>query len=134
MNTVSYTPFLGSCDRGITVSEVHPMTTERQRQQAEDRRERAEEGRRHTEKQRDVDEHKRQTAEKEREVRELVRDSERAGERLIIEYSTHGGCFTGVDAIGETLPKTRTISHTIHTCETPSSKDHTSRGINEMDP
>src|SRR5215510_3247266 len=102
MNTVSYTPFLGSCDRGITVSEVHPMTTERQRQQAEDRRERAEEGRRHTEKQRDVDEHKRQTAEKEREVGELVRDSERAGERLIIEYSTHA-LLTRIEGFEERL-------------------------------
>jgi hypothetical protein len=31
-----------------------------------------------------------------------------------------GGCFTGVDAMGETLPQTRAMSHTINTCETPS--------------
>jgi hypothetical protein len=63
------------------------MNTEQQRQQAEDRRELAEDQRQHTEKQRDVDEHKRQIAEKQREVGELLRESERAGERLIVEYS-----------------------------------------------
>jgi hypothetical protein len=64
------------------------MNTEQQRQQAEDRRERAEDGRQHTEKQRDSDEHKRQMAEKQREVGEQLRNTERTGERLIMEYST----------------------------------------------
>ena len=64
------------------------MTTERQRQQAEDGREQAEEGRRHTEKQRDIDEHHRQMAEEQREVGEFLRETERAGERLIIDYSS----------------------------------------------
>ena len=36
--------------------------------------------------------------------------------------NTGRGCFTGVDAIGETWPKTRTIAHTINTCETPSKR------------
>jgi hypothetical protein len=35
-------------------------------------------------------------------------------------YYVSRGCFTGVNAMGDTLPKTRAISHTIYTCETPS--------------
>src|SRR5262247_1293812 len=65
------------------------MSTEQQRQQAEDRRERAEHTRQGTEKQRNVDEKKRQVAEEQREVGELLREAERAGERLIVDYSTH---------------------------------------------
>jgi hypothetical protein len=34
----------------------------------------------------------------------------------VLSYrSIWGGCFTGVDAMGDTLPKTRAISHTINT-------------------
>jgi hypothetical protein len=64
------------------------MKTEQQRQQAEHSRARAEDERQDTEKQRNVDENKRQVAEKQREVGELLREAERAGERLIVEYST----------------------------------------------
>jgi chromosome segregation ATPase len=74
---------------GITVSEVYPMNTERQRQDAEHSRERAEDQREDTENKRNINENKRQMAEKQREVGELLRDAERAGERLIVEYSTH---------------------------------------------
>ena len=78
------------------------MNTERHRQHAEDSRERAEDGRQHTEKQRDIDEHKRQMAEKQREVGELLRDTERAGEQLIIEYSTRA-LLTRIEGFEERL-------------------------------
>jgi hypothetical protein len=59
------------------------------RTEAEGSGRRHDQGRRqHTEKQRDIDEHKRQMAEKHREVGEVLRDTERASERLISEYST----------------------------------------------
>ena len=64
------------------------MNTERQRQDAERSRERGEDQREDTENKRNINENKRQVAEKQREIGELVRDSERAGERLIIDYSS----------------------------------------------
>jgi hypothetical protein len=73
---------------GIRVLEVYPMNTERQRQDAEHSRERAEDQREDTENERNISENKRQMAEKHREVGELLRDAERAGKRLIVEYST----------------------------------------------
>ena len=78
---------------------MHP---ERHSQHTEDRRERAEDGRQHTEKQRDLDEHKRQMAEKQREVGEQLRGTERAGERLIIEYNTRA-LLTRIEGFEERL-------------------------------
>ena len=64
------------------------MNTEQQRQQAEHRRESAEGERQDTENKRNVNENKRQMAEKHREIGEHLRESERAGERLIVDYGT----------------------------------------------
>ena len=96
------------------------MNMERQRQQAEDRRERAEDERQHIEKQRDIDEHKRQMSEKQREVGEQLRNTERVGERLIIEYSTRAlltrieGCEERLCQLASRLESVEALLRTIH--------------------
>src|SRR5690349_8063728 len=41
--------------------------------------------------------------------------------------SSVGWCFTGVDAMGEMLPKIEAISYTIHTCDIPSRREPRTR-------